>query len=142
AVVTNVAAAHLEGLGSLEGVAEEKGALVAALRDFGTAVLNADDGRVAAMRARIPRTCGAVLYGTSGAAQVRGVILPDGARTRVEAQIASGPAVVFDLPFPGRHNAMNALAALAAAHAIGRDAAALAPRLATARLPGRRLEPM
>lgn len=139
-LVTNVAAAHLEGLGSLEGVAEEKGALVAALREFGTAALNADDARVAAMRARLPKSCGAILYGTSGAAQVRGVILPEGPRTRLEVRIAGGDAFAVDLPFPGRHNAMNALSALAAAHAIGRDAAALAPRLATARLPGRRLE--
>jgi UDP-N-acetylmuramoyl-tripeptide--D-alanyl-D-alanine ligase len=141
AVVTNVGAAHLDGLGTIEGVAEEKGALVAALRDFGTAVLNADDARVIAMRARLPRTCGALLYGTSGAAQVRGVLLAEAGATRLEVSFAGGGPQAVGLPFPGRHNAMNALAALAAAQAIGRDATVLAARLATARLPGRRLEP-
>jgi UDP-N-acetylmuramoyl-tripeptide--D-alanyl-D-alanine ligase len=140
AVVTNVGAAHLDGLGTIDGVAREKGALVEGLRDFGTAVLNADDPRVAAMRARLPARCGAVLYGTSGAAQVRGVILPEGARARLEVRIAGAGETAVTLPFPGRHNAMNALAAIAAVHALGRDAIALAARLEAARLPGRRLE--
>src|SRR5690606_20879446 len=43
AVVNNVAPAHLERLGSLGGVAETKGALIAALPDEGVAVVNADD---------------------------------------------------------------------------------------------------
>lgn len=52
AVVTNVGAAHLDTLGTLDGVAREKGALVAALPPDGWAVLNGDDPRVAAMRER------------------------------------------------------------------------------------------
>jgi UDP-N-acetylmuramoyl-tripeptide--D-alanyl-D-alanine ligase len=46
AVLTLIAAAHVEGLGSLEGVAAEKGALFAALSREGLAVGNADDVRV------------------------------------------------------------------------------------------------
>lgn len=52
AVVTLVAAAHLDALGDLDGVAAEKGALVAALGPTGLAVLSGDDPRVVAMAAR------------------------------------------------------------------------------------------
>src|SRR5207247_1742713 len=48
-VVTMVAAVHTEFLGSIEGVREEKAALVRALSPSGIAVLNADDARVASM---------------------------------------------------------------------------------------------
>jgi UDP-N-acetylmuramyl pentapeptide synthase len=127
-------------------VAREKGALVEGLRQWGTAVLNADDARVLAMRERLPETCGAVLFGTTGVAQVRGVILSrdDGSRLEVKAAGTSAESpprdLVVDLPFPGRHNALDALAALACAHALGRDIADVGPRLASAKLPGRRLE--
>lgn len=50
AVVTAVAAAHTEFIGTIDDVAEEKGTLVRALRDDGIAVLNGDDPRTEAMR--------------------------------------------------------------------------------------------
>ena len=50
AVVTAVAPAHTEFFGSIEDVAEEKCQLIRALPNDGVAVLNADDGRVRAMR--------------------------------------------------------------------------------------------
>ncbi|MBI4032858.1 UDP-N-acetylmuramoyl-tripeptide--D-alanyl-D-alanine ligase [Candidatus Berkelbacteria bacterium] len=52
AVVTNVGEAHTQFLGSLDGVAREKGALVRALPKTGIAVLAADDERVKAMGQR------------------------------------------------------------------------------------------
>ena len=54
-VVTTVAAVHTEFLGSLDGVREEKAALVRALAADGAAVLNADDPRVAGHGARDAR---------------------------------------------------------------------------------------
>ena len=46
AVLTNIGPAHLEGLGTLENIAREKGDLYRALPDSGTAVVNATDLRV------------------------------------------------------------------------------------------------
>ena len=53
-VILNVAESHLEGLGDVEGVAREKGALVEALGAEGCAILNWDDERTRAMMARAP----------------------------------------------------------------------------------------
>ncbi len=51
-VITNVGPAHLEGLGTIENVARAKGELLDTIRPGGTAILNADDPRVAAMARR------------------------------------------------------------------------------------------
>src|SRR4030095_9225077 len=52
AVLTNVAPVPLEFMGSVEAIAAGKAQLVEGLKRGGTAVLNADDGRVAAMRSK------------------------------------------------------------------------------------------
>jgi alanine racemase len=67
AVVTCVCEAHLEYLGSLEAVAQEKGELVAALPPDGWAVLNADDPLVMGLAQRAPRV---ITFGQSPAADV------------------------------------------------------------------------
>jgi len=119
-IITNVGPAHLETLHGLDGVARAKGELFVALRAGGTAVINADDERVA----RLPVANGVrrLLYGASAAAEVR-----------AEAIVAAGAAVSFRLLLPGgawpvllqvagRHNVENALAAAAAALALGTPA--------------------
>jgi UDP-N-acetylmuramoyl-tripeptide--D-alanyl-D-alanine ligase len=138
-VVTAVAASHTETLGSIDGVARAKAELVEALPDGGTAVLNADDERVAAMRAR---TDAAVLtYGRDRSADVRieGLVLDDRARPRCTVRTPWGDAELV-LPLSGAHMAANAAAALAVAGTLGVDPAAAAEQLRTVTLSAMRME--
>src|SRR5699024_824263 len=70
AIVLVVGRAHLGGFGSIEGIAEAESELVRGLRPGGTAVLNADDHRVAAM-ATVSAGADVVYYGTGSQVDVR-----------------------------------------------------------------------
>lgn len=121
-VVTNVGYAHIENFDSIEGIAAAKRELVEALGDGGTAVLNADDERVAAFvtahraGAHPGRT---ILYGQSAAAQVRAEDVEyargdgsPGVRFRVGG-------VHFESALTGRHSVSNLLAGIAVAGLYG-----------------------
>jgi UDP-N-acetylmuramoyl-tripeptide--D-alanyl-D-alanine ligase len=116
-VITNVGPAHLETLQGLDGVARAKGELFAALRRGATAVINADDEMVA----QLPVANGVqrLLFGTGPEAQVRAediVVNGETVRFRLVTPHGSWPVT---LNVAGRHNAANALAAAAAALAVG-----------------------
>jgi UDP-N-acetylmuramoyl-tripeptide--D-alanyl-D-alanine ligase len=68
-VVTNIGSDHIDAFGSLEAIAAEKGKLIAALPREGTAVLNADDPYVLAMRERFGGRV--ITYGLSPSAMLR-----------------------------------------------------------------------
>jgi UDP-N-acetylmuramoyl-tripeptide--D-alanyl-D-alanine ligase len=130
-LITCIAAAHLEGLGSLDGVARAKGELFAALDRPGTiAVVNAEDPRVAALPTgrATPITVGGEhrqvdvrieLIGTAGERQLFVLRFPDDSTARVT------------LALPGRHMLMDAALAAAAAHAVGAGTRAVEEGLAT-----------
>ena len=131
-VVTAVAAAHTEAFGTVDGVAREKGELVAALDPPGAAVLNADDPRVAAMAARTEAQV--VTYGFErGDVRAGGVALDGELRASFELVTPWGRAPVR-LRAAGLHTAHNALAAAAAALVLGVDVAAVAAGLGRAEL--------
>jgi UDP-N-acetylmuramoyl-tripeptide--D-alanyl-D-alanine ligase len=139
AVVTNVGQAHLAYFGSREAIARAKGELVQGLTPGGTAVLNADDPRVAAMRAL---TDGPVLtFGQAEHADVRvlDLALDRLARPSFTLRTADASAPVA-LPLVGAHQALNASAAAAAGLAAGVPLDMAAAALATASLSKWRLE--
>ena len=116
-LVTLIAPAHLARMGSIEGVAETKGALYQALPADGIAIINADDafasffGGLAGAR-RVLR------FGLDQPADVGADIVEqrvDGSRFVLSTP--QGDAEVV-LPLPGRHNIANALAATAVALAL------------------------
>ncbi|MGY1716921.1 UDP-N-acetylmuramoyl-tripeptide--D-alanyl-D-alanine ligase [Geodermatophilus sp. SYSU D01106] len=130
-VVLNVGSAHLGEFGSADVIAQAKGELVEALPGTGTAVLNADDPRVAGMA---PRTRARVVTtGRSAGADVRaaGVTLDDAARARFTL-VAGGEEHPVALQVVGEHQVANALSAAAAALALGMTPAAVAAALSQA----------
>jgi len=122
-VVTNIGAAHLEALENLEGVARAKGELFAALPPGGTAVINADDPRV--LQLPVANGVRRVTYGCAPEATVRAEgIVTDGRALRFDLLLENDRHPVR-LTVAGRHNVANALAAAAAAFALGHDGAAI-----------------
>ncbi|MEM1081798.1 MAG: UDP-N-acetylmuramoyl-tripeptide--D-alanyl-D-alanine ligase [Pseudomonadota bacterium] len=128
-VVTNASAAHLKGLGSVEGVAATKGELFVHLDADGTAVMNRDDRfyNVWQDQARPARI---LSFGQYEQADVRLVL-----SNRV---VTPAGDFTLQLKLPGRHNQLNALAATAAAIALKIDLPSIAQGLAEATAePGR-----
>ena len=137
-LVNNAGPAHLEGFGSLNGVARAKGELYEGLPEQGVAVINADDVYAeqwcaGAGRRRIMR------FGAAGRADCT-----------VTGQLPAAPGQPLTLTIdaeswrvtlrhPGRHNAMNALAAAAMAHAVGVSGEHIVRGLAAAAPVGGRL---
>lgn len=116
ALITNAGPAHLEGFGSLDGVARAKGEIYAGLSDEGIAVINAEDAYADYWRS-LNRGRTLIDFGLHRPARVRGELLPGfGNRFRLDLDEA---VVEIRLPLAGRHNVLNALAAAAAAYAVG-----------------------
>jgi UDP-N-acetylmuramoyl-tripeptide--D-alanyl-D-alanine ligase len=136
-VVTMVAAVHTEFLGSIDGVREEKAALVRALSPTGIAVLNTDDPRVASMAQEAKGRV--VTFGRAAGATVRIAGEPtdtdDGFAFTLET---GGRRQPVSLAFAGRHNVVNALAAAAVGVALDLSLDDIARGLAAARPVGGR----
>jgi UDP-N-acetylmuramoyl-tripeptide--D-alanyl-D-alanine ligase len=132
AVITRVGEAHSERVGGIEGVAQAKGELVRAIGPSGSAVLNADDHRVAAMARLTPGR--SFTYGTADGANLRiGNVALDGVGVAFtyESEWGSGSC---RLPVPGAHMAMNAAAALLVAALCDVPLADAAAALAKSRM--------
>lgn len=118
-LINNIAPAHIEGFGSIEGVAQAKGEIHQGLMEGGTAVINADDAyehfwdslledkKVIRFSAAHPADVYArdMVFNADGCGQFF-LVTPQG-----EAKI--------ELRVPGLHNVRNALAASACTYALG-----------------------
>ena len=137
-VITQCAPAHLEGFGSIEGVARAKGELFERLPDDAAAVVNADD-TYAGMWQQLAGQRRCITFGTGAGAEVRvrGAAGEGPKRTTLDTPIGD---VEVDLALPGAHNALNAAAAAAAAIAAGADRDAIRNGLASVRPAKGRLE--
>ena len=139
ALVNNAMAAHLEGFGSLDGVAMAKGEIYGGLADSGIALINADD-RYADLWRRIAGARLFYTFGFAAGADLCGQRSADADSPAGRLRI-DGPgdfSVDLRLPLPGEHNARNALAAAALALAAGAGAEQVRAGLESlAAVPGR-----
>jgi UDP-N-acetylmuramoyl-tripeptide--D-alanyl-D-alanine ligase len=119
-VITNIGPAHLEGLGSLEGVLEEKGELLKKIKPDGKVVLNADDPSVVQLR---KKTSADVLYfGLSNDALIRAISIQEKRDGVSFALRLPSTTVSVDLKTPGDFMVSNALAASAVGSLLGLSA--------------------
>ncbi len=139
-VITNIGQAHLETFGDLQGVLRAKGEMWEAMDSRGTLVLNGDDPLLAVAGKQLPHK---VVW--FSATEHGGSANNFGGGSRIEIPIRVSEIVQepwgttclvngrwrMRLAVPGRHNLMNALAALTCAAVLGEDVSASVERLVT-----------
>ena len=136
-LITNIGPAHLEGLGSLEAIREEKGSLFEMMAGRGTAIINHDDLAIGILAKRWRGKSISFGLGPGAGITARGIepAGPEGVRFQL---VIDGIGIPVFLSASGGHNVMNALAAAAAAWALGFDRREIAAGLAAFRpIPGR-----
>ena len=118
--ITNAAAAHLEGFGSLDGVARAKGEILCGEVRPKVAILNADDRYFDYWSALVEDTQ-LITFGIDSDADVRARdIVAEAGPSSFELQLPVGE-IGITLQLPGLHNVRNACAAAAIAVALGID---------------------
>jgi UDP-N-acetylmuramoyl-tripeptide--D-alanyl-D-alanine ligase len=121
-IVTAAGPVHLEGFGSIEGVARAKGEIFAGLADDGVAIINADDPYAPLWRemagARRQVSFGLTRDAEFRAERIRQSLDANGPLLEFQLVTPAGAAEAR-LALPGQHNAINALAAAAATWAAG-----------------------
>ncbi len=122
ALITTVTAAHLEAFDDLAGIAREKAAIFGGLEPGGIAVVPADlDTSGVLLEIAHRATDRVIRFGAAPGTDPRLLDATLAGDTTVVRAERSGAAFLFKLAVPGRHFAMNALAALAAVEAVGAD---------------------
>jgi UDP-N-acetylmuramoyl-tripeptide--D-alanyl-D-alanine ligase len=140
AVVVNVAAVHLEHLGSLANVAQAKGEIYGGLSDGGFAVAPVDQPLLAPWIAPVP-AAKRLTFGPRALGPTVGVDAVTGdARGLQLALTIDGETLAARLPLVGAHNALNAAAAAAVARALGVPASAVLDGLSSVRPAKHRLQ--
>jgi UDP-N-acetylmuramoyl-tripeptide--D-alanyl-D-alanine ligase len=123
ALVTNAQRAHLEGMGSLDEVAGEKGSIFSGLAQDGVAVINEDDAYATCWRG-LAGGRPVLGFAIDHPADVAGAVHQHGLEFTLDLTAPQGRATIA-LRLPGRHNARNAVAAAAACLAAGVPLAAV-----------------
>jgi UDP-N-acetylmuramate--alanine ligase len=135
AVVTNIDREHLEHYGGFDALKKAFQDFIQNIPFYSFAVLCTDDAVVQEVAARVENRR-LITYGLNPQAQVRAVNLvmgPDGASFDVSVRAGDGKSETlagFTLPMAGRHNAQNALAAIAVGLELGVEPAAIREALA------------
>ncbi len=118
AIVTNAGRAHLEFLKNVDTVACEKMKIANGLKDDGTLIINCDDLRL--LRCSEKKDVNKMSYGFTAPAHIKGESFEDIAlnESRLKVRLKDGEEVTIPMKINGKHNAYNALAAIATATAL------------------------
>ena len=141
AVITNAAAAHLEGFGSLEGVAHAKGEILQGVKRPNVAVLNADDAYFSYW-ASLVGDARTLTFGIDSAADVRADEIKTGPEQTDFRLHLPGGSIAVTLPLAGFHNVSNACAAAAVAIALGANNAQIKTALESVAPVAGRMQPL
>lgn len=122
--ITNAAAAHLEGFGSIEGVATAKGEILDADKRPDIAILNADDEYFDYWKSRVEDTR-VVSFGLDNPADIRASNIDTGTGSTAFTLQLPDTTIKVTMPLAGIHNVRNACAAAAIATALGLEPGAI-----------------
>ena len=123
AMVTNVAAVHLEAFKDVAAIAVEKASIFDGMDPGGVAVINADhDHSDIVLDKALERGLRETTFGRKGHHYTLTDVKVQGEATVAQAEVSGAP-LLYKIATPGRHFAMNALGALAVAEALGADRA-------------------
>lgn len=138
-IITNVGLTHLGRLGSQERIAAAKAELIEALPVEGYAVLNYDDEWTPYLRERTKATV--VTFGLGSGADIGAcdISFDEYARPSWRLVVDGHQGPLVGLSAPGRHNVLNALAAIAAARLVGVGETEIVDGLGRVRLTDMRL---
>jgi len=144
-VLNNAGPAHIEGFGSIDGVARAKGEIIETLKTDGITILNRDDPYFDYWQG-VAGGRNVLSFGLDERADVRAVAIREnksgcGVVSAFTLQAADQKADIA-LPLAGQHNVRNALAASAAALALGLELRQIAAGLAQVKPVQGRLQPL
>lgn len=127
AIITCIGVAHIEQLKTRENICREKMAITHGMEPEGIVLLNGDDDMLAGKRGSVPQKV--YYYGTGADCEFRAEnIRIVGGRAEFDA-VYGEKRIAVTLSMPGKHNVLNALAALAACELSGASMEAGAARL-------------
>ncbi len=121
ALINNAGSAHIGELGSLEAIAQAKGEIFQGLAEGGTAIINADDDFAPFWQTIVTKLAAnhvILTFGLSAQADVSATYQLSPNASSLQLRTPQGTQA-FELPVAGLHNVRNALAAAAAALALG-----------------------
>lgn len=131
AMITTIAAAHLEAFDNIEGIAHEKAAIFQGLEPGGVAVVHGDvptSGILTGTAAAAGAVC--LTFGEAAGNAYRLAHVELSGEASIVQAVLPGEAQIFRISSPGRHFATNALGVLAVIDALGADATLAARDLA------------
>lgn len=138
AVITNIGETHLELLGTISNIAAAKGEILEHIPPEGFALLNVESPYI---QREAGRCRGKVIFfGVGQSADIRAENIKQIGGGSLFSAVIDGTSHEFFLPVPGRHNVINALAAIGVGLEMGLDIEDISKGLAAVSLTGMRLE--